>query len=87
MKVPNAKAKDIDDVTYEAKYHLTEAVSHIILAGAQLTVARNKMPASEWRNWLGNNFDMTPRTAQRLIAYAEILDKGGDIEDALNKFY
>lgn len=87
MKVPNAKTKDIGDVTYEAKYHLTEAVSHIILAGTQLKVARGKMPVSDWHNWLDSTLDIQPFTAQKIISCADFLDKGGTLEDALTRFY
>lgn len=87
MLIIDDEPETIEEVTDEAKCYSRQFTSNLISLGERLKVAQDLVPAAKWEDWLDRNFDMTPRTARKIMMYSDFLDKGGDIESALNRFY
>jgi hypothetical protein len=77
-KVPQ-RPTELDRIVKQLRTVLRRRTSDVVLAGNLLIKAR-KLFANEhgeWLPWLAENFDLSPRTAQRYIAAAEYVARKG----------
>ena len=77
-KVPQ-RPTELDRIVKQLRTVLRRRTSDVVLAGNLLIRAR-KLFANEhgeWLPWLAENFDLSPRTAQRYIAAAEYVARKG----------
>jgi hypothetical protein len=75
-KVPQRRT-ELDRIVTQLRAILRRETSDVVQAGNLLIKAR-KLFANEhgdWLPWLAENFDLSPRTAQRYIAAAEYVQK------------
>ena len=68
-------ALSVEQLTMEAKFYFAQMGQNAIEFGKRLIAIKKKLPHGDWQDWLKNNFSMSIRTAQRLIAVADRFGK------------
>ena len=68
-------ALSVEQLTMEAKFYFAQMGQNAIEFGKRLIAIKKKLAHGDWQDWLKNNFSMSIRTAQRLIAVADRFGK------------
>jgi hypothetical protein len=72
---------DLDTITAEILYHKQQAETSFLEMGRLLIEAKDKVKRAglKWLPWLQDNFEMTPRTAQKLMELSREFGKAKSI--------
>lgn len=57
------------------QFHLQNMGNSAIIIGQELTECKKEVPHGQWQNWLKENFNLSQRVAQNLMAVAERFGK------------
>jgi hypothetical protein len=71
MSKPKLVPRPLDVITKELGIEFYAEASSIANIGALLIEAKAQVKHGEWSLWLGNNFDLSDRTARKYMAVAE----------------
>ncbi len=70
MHPDTLQAPDVERYTSEIKALVGRTAQNIVLIGEKLQAVKKQLLRGEWEPWLRENFDWTPKTAQRMMQVA-----------------
>jgi DUF3102 family protein len=74
----------LDRITARVRTALRSQTKNVIEVGKLLIESRKHLEHGEWLAWLTENFDLSPRTAQRYVAAAEYVAKNDTVSHFAN---
>jgi len=78
IKVPQRRT-ELDRIAARVRTALRNRTKNVIEIGKLLIESRKHLEHGEWLAWLAENFDLSPRTAQRYVAATEYVAKSDTV--------